>query len=111
MLPNSVDKGFKKVFKDTTHRCRDLIIPISGWDLFWYFYEKSDEKILVLNSSTLDLDKLIVLNVFIDVEFIKVLAQYYHPATGTIRMLDGSPLVALTKEEIIVFYVKQASYH
>ena len=84
VLPNSIDKGSKKVFKDTTHGCRDPIIPISGWDLFWYFYEKRVEKIPVLNPWTLDLAKLIVPNVFIDVEFIKVLAQYYHLATRTI---------------------------
>ena len=53
------------------------------------------------NPWTLDLAKLIVPNVFIDVEFIRVLAQSYHPATRSMRFPDGSPLVVLTKAAII----------
>lgn len=45
IFPNLSEKGYKKVFKDTTHGCRDALIPILGWELFWYFYEKTEGRI------------------------------------------------------------------
>lgn len=80
-LPGSTKDSNKKFLVDTAQSCRDAIIYKSRWDLFWYFYSKRNKEIPVSNTWMLDIARLIVPNVFVDVEFIRLLAKHYHLAT------------------------------
>jgi hypothetical protein len=93
LLPSSVDKGPKKVFKDLAQGCRDPLIPTSGWNLYWYFYRNRNDKVPTSNPWTLDVEKMIFPNAFVDIELIQALAQIYHAPTKTIRLPSGGCLV------------------
>ena len=49
----------------------------------------------------LDIARLIVPNVFVDVEFIRLLAKHNHLATKTVRFPNGAILVEVTRKAII----------
>lgn len=89
-LPGSVDIKTKIMFLDAWGECRDANIPHTSRSLFWYFYNNRDEKVPRSNPWNLDLVKVIVPNVFIDVELIKVLAHNYKKETRTVRGIDGT---------------------
>lgn len=76
-LPGSVDTSSKIMFEDSWGECRDVDIPHTGRSLFWYFYNNRDEKMPLSNPWKLELAKVIVPNVFIDVELIEVLTRNY----------------------------------
>lgn len=74
---------------------------IAGGDLFLYFYKNKDGKVPVSNPWTLDLGKLIVQNVFVDVELIQTLVENYHSVTRIVRMPSEDPLLVVTRSAII----------
>lgn len=84
--------------------------PIASRDFFWYFYKNRDGKVPVSNPWTLDLAKLIIPNVFVDVELIQVLVENYHPVIRIVRMLIGNPLLVITRLTIVDYFMlnKQA---
>ena len=71
-----------------------------GHSLFWYFFANSIEKEPKNNPWRFDLEKVVVPNVFVDVELINVLAKHYEPSTRTVRKLDGMPLLVITKSYV-----------
>lgn len=101
ILPGSTKEGKKNFLVDIAQSCRDALISKSGWDLFLYFYNKRNEKISVSNAWMLDIARLIVPNVFFDVEFIRLLAKNYHSATKTVRFSNDTVLVEVTRKAII----------
>lgn len=101
MLFGLVEKGPRKFFRDLAQGYRDPLIPQLGWNLDWYFYWNRNNKVLTSNSWTLDFAKLIVPNVFIEIEIIKSLSHSYHAPTKIVRLPNGECLVDVTRDAII----------
>lgn len=65
--------------KDPYVLFRDATCPgVIGYELFRYFYNNREKKIPICNPWKKNLAKLIFLEVFVDVYFIKALIKYYN---------------------------------
>jgi hypothetical protein len=93
--PSNLDKLWDK-HKDIG----EIWTPIRGYELFIYHYENKYRFELVYNPWRLNLGRLVVLNVFVDVELIKALANKYDPNRATIKLHDGFYLCILSKDLI-----------
>lgn len=82
--------------------CRDIRMPkITSMCLFSYFYKNCDSVIPVSNPWTSRLAKLIIPEVFLDVDALLMLSQRYDPLSKTIRKEDGSHLVTLDQNSFM----------
>lgn len=70
-----------------------------------YWYQKRNDKVPASNPWTLDLAKLIVPNVFIDIELIKDLSNSYHAPTKTARLPNGGCLFDVSRDAIIKCFI------
>lgn len=62
----------------------DILTPQCGYDIFMYHYRKQFKSQPVYNPWRLNLGRLMVPNVFINVDLIKALASRYDPKRRTI---------------------------
>lgn len=69
--------------------------------MYWYFYMNRNEGVPISNPWTLEMGKLMVPNVFFDIEIIWALSSRYHAPSKAIRLLDGQCLVDICREAII----------
>lgn len=104
LLPSSSQN--KKVsddyFMDDLAYCRDAkTLELIGMCLFSYFYKNRDSVVPVSNPWMSGLAKLIIPEVFLDVDALLMLAQCYDPLSKTIRKDDGSPLVTLDRKSFM----------
>lgn len=104
LLPGSSQnkKVSDEVFIDDLGFCRDVrTSDISGMCLFRYFYKNADSLVPVSNPWTSGLEKLIVSDVFLDVDLLVELANNYDPLSKTIRKVDGLALVTLDRNSFM----------
>ena len=86
----------ENVLKDHFFLCRDAQYPkINGFNLFMHFYQNRTENILVYNPWNRNMEKLIFLEVFVDVDLLKALIKSYNLATRTFQKHNGSILCTL----------------
>ena len=72
-------------------------MPLHGRSLFWYFFANRNEKEPINYPWRLDLGKIVIPNVFVDIELINLLDKHYEPTIKIVRKLDGMPLLVITK--------------
>lgn len=95
---NQNKKVSDEVLQDIMADCRDPITPSgSGYTMFTYFYNNRGKSIPICNVWALGMAKIIVPNVFLDVDLIIELARLYDPISNTIRKSDQSALVTLDR--------------
>ena len=81
------------VFKDPYFLCRDAICPqTKGSSLFMYFYHNRNLNIPICNPWKRNMEKLILFQVFINVDVVKDLINSYNPATRSFHRHNGSIL-------------------
>lgn len=92
--------GLIDKFIDKNGRCKDPIITKQGYALFKHTYRKAYIERLVFNIWNLGLGKLVMPNVFVNVEIIKQLAATYNPDTRFLFTLGGQSLLPLNRDQI-----------
>lgn len=98
LFPSSSNANFvdEHAFMDPYALCKDATcLGVMGFELFKYFYNNKEKKILVCNPWKNNLAKLIFLEVFVDVDLMKALIQSYNPATKSFHRRDGTILCTL----------------
>lgn len=73
------------------------------WNLFQYFYNNKDEPFTMSNPCRFDMAKLIVPDVFVEVDLIRAMATMYDSASRKIRTVEGTILVDIIPMEIVNF--------
>lgn len=69
-------------FRDPYNSCRDAkVADRNESKLFWYFYKNKLEKVPISNPWNINLGKLIIPEVFIDIDLKKVLIKEYNPTS------------------------------
>lgn len=76
-------------------------MPQSGWELFQYAYKRLDYHRPSNNLWACDLGKLIVPNIFVEVDLIKAVVECDDPDLRIIRRKKGTPLMDITKSHIV----------
>lgn len=94
------DEGLEDRFEDLG----DIWTEIRGHELFIFGYVRRNAPEPVNNLWRLNLGKLAVDNVFVNVELMKSLANNYDPKTRTIYDYMGKPILSITKEIIDVVF-------
>lgn len=91
-----------KAFIDPYCKCRDALVPeTNGYELFMYFYCNRVESVPISNPWKHNLEKLIVLDLFVDVDLMKEFIKAYNPVTRGFHRYDGSILCTLDKNSFI----------
>ena len=68
------------MFKDLYTMYRDAIVPDRyRYELFWFFYKNRVKEVPICNPWVRNLGKLIMLEVFVDVDLVKELIKCYNP--------------------------------
>ena len=82
--------------------CRDGEVPDRNEsELFWFFYKNKIDKVPISNPWTRNLGKLIMPDVFVDVDLLKELIKSYNPVSMSFNRKDRSIFLALDKETFI----------
>lgn len=66
-------------FEDATFGICDIVVPKSGWDLFYYAFKWRAVECPTCNIWACDIGKLVCLNVFVEVDLMLALARCYDP--------------------------------
>lgn len=106
-LPGSsnVQSTNSPILKDPYHFCRDVIVPeTNGNELFYFFYNNILYKPPISNLWNKNLGKLILLEVFVNVDLIKALIKVYNIVGHAYHKKDRSILCTLDKETCIEFF-------
>lgn len=69
--------GANKGFIDRQHAIKDATIPTTGWDMLKYWFGKDFTKVPTCNGWRLDMGKLVVPNVYLDIDLLKVVAPNF----------------------------------
>ena len=104
ILPKSSNAQNANVhaFRDAYSFCRDAQVPhTNGTELFWFFYKNRVQNVPVSNPWTRNLGKLIVPEVYMDVDLIKALVNAYNPTTWPFHRKDMSILCTLSKDAFV----------
>lgn len=89
-------------FKDPYEMCRDVVVPDrNGYELFWFFYKNKVKEVPICNPWVRNLGKLIMLEVFVDMDLVKELIKCYNPINKSFYRKDKSVLLALDKDIFI----------
>ena len=89
-------------FKDPYVLCRDAKVPDrNGYELFQYFYKNRKTKVPVCNPWVRNLGKLIMLEVFVDVDLVKALIKCYNLVNKSFHKKDRKFFLSLDKETFI----------
>lgn len=72
---------------------------MTGVELFKLWYGQRNLQSPFLSAWQYDLDKLVVPNVFMDVDLLKVVADRYDPISRVIRGNEGEILLTIKREE------------
>ena len=90
------------IFKDPYFLVRDAKCPrTDGFNLFLYFYQNKTKNIPVCNPWNKNMEKLIFLEVVVDVDLLKALISSYNLVTRTFQRHNGSFLCTLDKTSFI----------
>lgn len=87
----------------------DVWTPHRSYDLFIYHYKKKYRHRPILNPWNMNLAKLVMPNVFVNVELIKKLARNYNPKMRAIYSHDGSQLIIITHDYICMVFQLETS--
>lgn len=91
-----------KAFINPYAACRDALVPgMNGYELFMYFFYNRVERVPICNPWMRNLAKLIMPNVFVDVDLMKELIRSYNPITKCFHRYDGSILCTLDRNTFI----------
>lgn len=90
------EEGLEDRFEDLG----DIWIELRGYELFIYGSNRRVSPQPFNNLWRLNLGRLVVANVFMNVELMKALANNYDPKTRTIYNYMCEPILAITKEVI-----------
>lgn len=71
-------------FKDSYMFFRDATSRVASYELFGYFYSNREKKIPIFNPWKKNLEKLIFLEVFMEIDLVKALIKSFHIRDGTI---------------------------
>lgn len=89
---------------------RDPQISMSGLGLFRVAFGQRNAPAPTNNVQELDVEKLVVLGVFMDIDLLTQIAKNYDPITRIVRNISGGPLVEITANEVKrVFRLNEAS--
>ena len=90
------------IFKDVYFLCKDVVVPnTNAYELFWFFYNNKIKGCLVSNPWEKNLGRLLVLEVFVDVDLVKALIKSYNPSIKTFYNEDRSILCCLDKNVVV----------
>ena len=90
------------VFKEPYFLCKDVVCPqTNGFSLFMYFYHNRNMNIPIYNPWKRNMENLIFLKVFIDVDLVKALINSYNPATKSFHRHNGSILCTIDRTSFI----------
>lgn len=90
------EEGLEDRFEDLG----DTWTKLRGYELFVYGYTKRVSPQPINTLWRLKLGKLVVANVFVNVELMKALARNYNPKTIIIYNYMGKPILSITREVI-----------
>lgn len=93
-------KSEEEGLEDRFEHLGDIWTEIRGHELFLFSYKRRDAPEPISNLWKKNLGKLVVLNVFVDVELMKALVDCHDPRTKTICDYQGNPLVVINKQTI-----------
>jgi len=79
---------------------RNIWTPIKAYELFKFHYNRRFRNSPVSNPWHLNLGKLVVPDVFLNVELLQLLAKQYNPSLKAICNPQGEPIIHLLKNEI-----------
>lgn len=93
-------------FEDIYQDIGDVWTNIQGYELFLFHYSRRTRHEPMCNPWKLNLGKIVVPNVFVNMDLFKLLAKHYNPNLKAICNLQGKPFVYLSKaalEEVFGF--------
>lgn len=93
-------KNEEEGLEDRFEHLGDIWTEIRGHELFLFGYKRRKAPEPISNLWKRNLGKLVVPNVFVDVELMKALVDSYDPKTKTIYDYRGNPMVAINKQTI-----------
>lgn len=73
--------------------------PLGGLDMFKLWYGQRNLQHPLCNRWKYDMEKLVVPNVFPDIDLLRVVASRYDPDSWTVRDSDGEVMLTINKEE------------
>ena len=89
-------------FKDPYASCIDVeVLDRNGYELFWYFHNNRTLEVPICNPWIRNLSKLIMLEVFLDVDLINTLIKYYNLVNKSFHKRDRWIFLSLDKETFI----------
>lgn len=91
-----------KAFSDPYSKCRDALVPrTNGYDLFMYLFCNRVERVPICNPWVRNFAKLIVPDVFVDVDLMKELIKAYNLITKGFHRHDGSILCIVDRNTLL----------
>lgn len=78
----------------------DALIPLWGFSLCRKGYNKKKEKVPVSNIWNFNLGRLVVPNIYVNIELITTIAKNYKPNTREIVANEGDRLTKITRDVI-----------
>lgn len=93
-------------FKDKYQVVGDIWTNIRGFELFLFHYQRRTNLEPICNPWRMNLGKIAIPNVFMDVELVKFLAKHYNSNLKAICDPQGKPFVQLSRiaiEEVFSF--------
>lgn len=93
-------KSEEEGLEDKFENLGDIWTEIRGHELLFFGYKRRDALEPISNLWKRNLGKLVVPNVFVDVELMKALVNCYNPRTKTICDYRGNTLVVINKQTI-----------